>query len=75
MIKIEKIELIKADFISVKCKKCGGEINIPFGKRGVNFCGVCGAGFGVSVVRYIDDIANLPNDEFVEISIIKQSKD
>lgn len=72
MIKIEKIELKKADFISIRCKKCGCETNIPFGKRGVNFCGVCGASFGANVVRYIDDISNLPNDELVEISIIKE---
>ena len=52
-----KIVIPNATYISVSCKNCKGETNIPMQTRKeIQSCGVCGAYFGESVVRYISHL-------------------
>jgi len=68
-----KINVKKADFIVLSCKKCGGETHIPFKTdRLVEICSICGTGFGAQISSYSKRIReiHLFADENADISIV-----
>ncbi len=67
-----KIDIKEATFISVKCKTCGAETNIPFkSDRYVETCSLCGAYFGsyASYIKKLRDINSFDEDKF-EVSLV-----
>ena len=69
-----KIELTEATFISVSCKHCKGETNIPMkAHKTVEVCGVCGVYFGEQAVAYIRNLKKttmLEDNEDVSVSLV-----
>lgn len=68
-----KIEFKKANYISVKCSKCGSETNMPLqGRAMAQRCGVCEEFFGVPLVKYIENLKKLEflSEEF-DVSLVR----
>jgi len=73
-----KIAFADATFISVACKRCGGETNIPMqARKEIEVCGVCGIYFGEQTVAYIRNLKKttmLEDNEDVSVSLVSVEK-
>jgi len=69
-----KIDLRDATFISVECKRCKGETNIPMQThKNIELCGICGVHFGQQTVDYIRNLKRttmLEDNEDVKVSLV-----
>ncbi len=67
-----KIEFKKANYIAVKCARCGSETNIPLhGDYVTQTCGVCEQHFGTPLIAYIKNLKKLEflSEEF-DVSLV-----
>ncbi len=52
-----KVDLKKAPYVSIKCKRCKGETSIALdGEFSANKCGICEMYFGEELINYIKNL-------------------
>lgn len=65
------INVKEADCISVRCKRCGGETNLPLDKTyNPQTCGVCEEYFGESLVAFIKNLKENGFRDKFEVSLV-----